>query len=323
MRRLLAVLFVLVGACTNGDGDSSGAPSTPSPERLLEQTSTECPAYPDGDSGSVVFTLWPGEGARDIVPAFDSICATPTSPPLFALLNEMAGWSAGDLNAAGLGVLHRGHEPVATFFAMRIAEETPGLEEARARLEASGAALTESGGLDLAWGRAGDHVNVYWLDGRDAVSISAEGRDNAVEAVGLWLDDPGVEAPAEIPKLGTVPRALEVGVPVAGFPEGYEAIDLDPIAFIASDFADDVTIHGEEGIEALGAAVVVYEGRVVGTMVGGTGVPDLTEWADELAEEPNAAAAAMTAGETSAFIVGDDQGRLDAFVDAWRKNLEG
>lgn len=323
VRRVLAVLFVLLAACTNAGGGSSGAPPTASPERLLEFSSTGCPSFADGDSGFGVFALWPDEGARDVVPALDSICATPTSPHLFGVLNEMAGWGAGDLDAAGLGVLHRGHQPVATFFAMRIAEETPGLEEARAQMRASGAALTESGGVDLAWGRAGDHVNVYWLDGRDAVSISAEGRDNAVEAVGLWLDDLTVEAPADIPELGTVPPALEAGVPVAGFPDGYEAIDLNPIAFMASDFADEVTIHEEEGIEALGATVVVHDGSVVGTLVGGVGVSDLTEWADDFAGEPNVAAAAMTSGETSAFVVGDDQRAVDAFVDARKEKLEG
>ncbi len=322
MKRLLAVLVMVLGACDASPGDSGEAARTPSPDPLVEISSTECPALPDGDSGFGAFALWPDEGARDVVPSFDSVCATPISPYLFGALNEMAFWTAGDLDGAALGILHRGNEPIATFFSMRVALETQGLGGARGHLEATGAALTEQGGTTIAWGRGGDHFGISLLEGRDVANLYAEGRADAVEAVRLWLGDPGLDAPDEIPELGTIPAALRAGAPLAGFPQGYEAVRMDPLSFMGSDFADEVTIHGNRGIEALGAAIVVsHGGRVVGTLVAGSGAPELAEWDDDLPARPKIASAGFSAGGTAGFVVGYDQQEVDAFVEAWEKEL--
>ena len=326
MRRLLAVLFVLVGACTNSAPGSAPPASTPSPDRPPEGSPADCPPWVEGDSGTGELALWPDEGALDIVPAFETICATPMSPHLFGLLYEEAGWSAGDLDAAALGVLHRGNETIATFSVVRVARERPGIEEAEARLEVSGAALMESSDWTVGWAAAGEHVNAFFVDGRDIVSLSAESQHAATDAYMAWLYERGGGPYAVVPKipqLGTIPAALKAGPPLARLPEGYSALHMDALAFMGADFADEVTIHREKGIRAIGAAVIVSEAHgVLGTLVGGSGVPDLSDWANEFADQ-GVPAASIDAGEMGAFIVGDDQGRLDAFVDAWSKELEG
>ena len=317
MLRGLAIGSVLLFAACSG--------SEHKPESAPAPQAVECPDLPES-SDSSGFALWPDGEASELVPALGALCAAPAAPGLFGVLNEQAAWSAHEMEAAAFGVLHRDERAVATFFAVRVVEGLPGFAEAEESLTGGGATTTEAGGRTLAWGAAGEHVYVLWIDGRDFVTISASGAAPAAEATELWLRgqaaDENVEPPA-IPQSGEMPVALDGGPPLDGLPRGYVALGMNPISFMQSDFADSVTIFEEESVQAIGAAVVLGpEDTVVGTLVAGRGTPEFGTLPGDLSErDENVVAAGFTAGDLGAFVVGYDQSDVDAFVDAWEKKL--
>lgn len=234
-------------------------------------TAPGCPAIPDAYA-EVEGNVWPAKVARDLVPQFQNICATPAVPSMFSLLSENVTYAAG-LEAAAHGVLHRDDDVVATFTVVRVTEDTPALEEG---LPTEGAATTQAGELTLLWRRAGSHISVTWLDGRDIIAIAARDESAALDGVAAWLRarrrSIGVVLPPEIPGREGIDRALEAGPPLGGLPQGYTALEWNPVAFMASDFADS---SESSGVRAVGAAVVLSpDDALVGTIVSFAGTPE-------------------------------------------------
>ena len=310
-RTLLTLgLVVLAGGCgTKAESTSDAA----------------CPAHPEVPANRLTSMIWPNDAAADLVPEFTDVCATPTAQHLFLVLNENAAW-ASELEMAALGILHREGQEVATFRVARVSNA------AKLRDAFPGDAGTTSvGGLTLAWGGAGDHVVVTWLDGNDLVDVSAEGAEAAAAATRTWLRAVGhegdVAAPEEIPEVAKMPLALGQGPPVNNLPEGYSALVVNPLAFMASDFADAVTIHEDKSVKALGAAIIVSEeGTLVGTVVAGSGTEGgLSEQASQTGG--SGARAVVWEGfhvsDTDALVVGYDREEVTSFTTAWEQAVAG
>jgi hypothetical protein len=267
--------------------------------------------------------IWPSDAARDLVPSFTVFCATPTAPDLFFMLNEEAAW-ASELQSAAFGILHRNDQALATFRVARVRDASQ-LSNGSAPKEAT----TTVGDLRLVWARAGDHVAVAWLDANDIVDVSAEGADAAAAAAQAWLAASGHEGnvtpPERIPEVTDMPPALDVGPPVDSLPEGYSALVVNPFAFMASDFADFVTIHRVKGLKALGAAIVVSEeGALIGTMVASVGGSlGLGEYGETI--EGNGSKGVVGEGfdvsDADALVVGYEREEVTTFTTAWEQAI--
>lgn len=302
-------------ACAACGGGADDAP-------LLTDVSVDCPRLPEGLAAQGL-AIWPHPDAGDLVPDLPSLCESPVSPQLLTLLNENAFWNPSGIEAAGIGTLHRGDRAVGTFFAVRLKPDVPGLGS-WVYDGSAGGRRSDAGDVELVWHSSGGHVVVEWADGRDRIAIASEDEDLAREAVARWLTaaghDEDVSVPGEVPDAGESFPALDAGPPLAGLPDGYAAIELDPIAFRQSDFADSVTMFDQD-VDALGGAIVVRGNRVVGTVVAGTGDPGVGTWPDDLlAGDRNVAG--FTAGDTSVAVVGYDAKVVRAFVDEWEKRLK-
>ncbi|MDQ4024828.1 MAG: hypothetical protein M3217_04975, partial [Actinomycetota bacterium] len=173
MRKSFAVILVVLAAACGGGGQepraAGGAASGPPATAPPDTASLDCPKLPRTAADAETAGLWPGSDARGLVPEIDGVCATPTTPYLFGLLNEAAIW-AGDFGAAGLGVLHRGTDPLATFTVAELEEPARAFEQGAAP---GGLVTTRVGDLTLAWGAAGDFVSVMWARGERTVVLSA------------------------------------------------------------------------------------------------------------------------------------------------------
>ena len=326
VKRWVAVVLVVLAAAGGGDDpDTAGgaAPTPPVDAAVTAPPDPDCPALPEGSADGGL-ALWPAEEAGDLVPDIPGACETPTTPALFALLNENAGWSSEGMEAAGLGVLHRGTFPLAPFLTVEL--KAP-IQDCVKSMKEAGLATTEVGELTFAWGSAGGHVSVAWQDGTRFVSLSAVDAGQAAYAVAQWMGaagggGAGVTLPPKVPEVGDLAPAIAAGAPMGSLPQGYVSVPLDPIAFGASDFADSVTIH-KEGAEALGAAIVVnVDNAVVGTVVAGVATSELRGTGEDL-QTQGVPAAGFSVDEVSAFVAGYDQAAVDALVDAWEANLGG
>ena len=301
----LGLVLLAVGCGTTGESTSDAV----------------CPRLPEVTADRYTSILWPSEDAANLVPTFTDVCATPTAPHLFYVLNENAYW-ASDLESAAFGILHRDDQELATFSVVRVGDATK-LDKGVSDQEVT----TRVGGLTLAWGGAGDHVVVAWYSANDIVNLSAEGADAAASAAEAWLSASGHEGkvvpPEQIPEVGDMPLALSVGPPLDNLPEGYSALVVDPLAFLASDFADIVTIHEEKSVEALGAAIIVSEkGAVVGTVVAGLGGRQgLAEYAQDFEGVSGVVGEGFTASETDVLVVGYDREEVTAFTAAWEETV--
>jgi hypothetical protein len=83
-----------------------------------------------------------------------------------------------------------------------------------------------------------------------------------------------------------------------------------------------VTIHNDQGIERLGAAIVTdADGAVVATVVGMTGESgDFSEWPSELGKGPPVADA-IKSGDTTVLLVGYDE-RIMELAAEWESALD-
>lgn len=312
--------FLLIGC--GGAAQPGASPS--SPDRLAQ-----CPELPEAWVSIDDSKVWPAATVGDLVPEFAGSCATPTAPLLFGQLSESVAMS-GSVEAAALGVLHEGREAVATFSATRLAGDVPGLDEG---VGASGGKVTSVSELELAWGRSGSHVTVFWLDGHDLVTIAAAGPDLVADAATRWLNATGVDdhvtAPEPIPEISPLPPALAQGLPVDGFPsERFVTLPVDPIVFLGADIADAVTIF-DEPLESVGAAIILTkDGTLVATAIGWKGTVDGVatapkDLADEIGDTPanGHVAASITTGDLDILLVGHDD-TVNDLARAWSQNVD-
>ena len=185
----------------------------------------------------------------------------------------------------------------------------------------------EVGELTLAWARSGSHVGVFWIDEKDFVTLTAPTADLLIEALEGWLGDEDVAAPSDFQEVEGVPAALAEGPPVADIPDGYTALVMDGFAFMRSDFADAITIHEERAIEALGAAIIVRNETVVGTVVAGRGYDEsLGRWPQQVRGADSGGlgdvpAEGFSAGGVDALLVGYDEEDVETFMSAWEESL--
>ncbi|MDQ4025396.1 MAG: hypothetical protein M3217_07890, partial [Actinomycetota bacterium] len=127
--------------------------------------------------------------------------------------------------------------------------------------------------------------------------------------------------------INVIPAAIAAGAPVEGLPAGYEAVRVDPGAFLGSDFADAVTIEEDEAIDAIGAAVVWDDsGTIVGTVVASRGTDELNRQARGIERDARelrvgAAAAGVEGGGVDALIVGYDAAAVERLAAAWEEAL--
>ena len=267
--------------------------------------------------------IWPSEGTENLVPNFTDVCATPTAPHVLFLLNESVYW-ASDLQGAAFGILHRDDQELATFRVVRVSDATK-LGKGFSGEEVT----TRVGDLTLAWGSAGDHVAVDWVDANDIVGVSAEGAEAAATAASLWLTATGqpgnVTPPARIPTTAGMPSALDLGPPVEDLPDGYSALVVNPLAFMGSDLADLVTIHRLKGIKALGAAIIVGETEgMVATVVAGLGDSQgLEQYAQEIEGSGSSGVIGQgfTVSDVDVLVVGYDREAVTTFTTAWEEEV--
>lgn len=315
MARWLLVLLLVLASC--GGADRADEIATPA----------GCPAVPNIRPTELTDIVWPSETARGLVPDFEDVCATPTSPQLFLLLNESASWSS-ELRTVAHGILHRGDQEIATFSVIRLRPELTAGAKEHVR---SQAATTVAGDVTLAWGGGGPHVMVTWVHDDNIVALFAAGPEPAAEGAELWLQASGVEAsvtrPDQIPQSIVMPPELGAGPPLEDLPPGYTALTIDPLSFIGSDFADAVTIHEEKGLEALGASIVVADDgtTLIGTAIAGLGRRrGYGSWPARLDRkhwnaEAGGAAAGFTEAGTDVLVVGHDESAVRKLSAAWER----
>lgn len=266
----LAAAAAACGPPASTRGAATDAPTDPATRTQTEalsetkppietEAATACPAVPEEWTRDDFGAIWPAEGTEDMVPELPvGMCTTPTAPVLLGVLNEDAAMFSST-EAAAFGVMHRHHDTLATFAVVRVAADTPGLDEG---MPPGGAAVTQVDGMDVLWGMSGSHVMVVWLDDRDLVSLSAVSVEAATEAASSWLSEP-LLPPSEIPAMFELESVLAAGLPVDDLPEGYAVLPINPAAFEGSDLADSVTIH-DAALEALGGGIVCGTGRSSG-----------------------------------------------------------
>jgi hypothetical protein len=320
MGAVLGALTVAVLAIGCAKGDTS----TPSETPALP-VAAGCPERPDVDS-NIPLGIWPDDDTQDLVPSFDELCATPTSPDLFFLLNESAGWGNA-LRAAALGVLHRGKEAIATFSVSRVSETA--IDEIKGALQSEGT-TSEAGDTTLIWARGGSHTMVFWIDDGEVVFLSAASEREAIDATSEWLDasgtDVNVAPPEEIPEQIKIPPALEAGPPLKNLPRGYTALVIDPLSFLASDFADEITIFENKNVSAIGAAIILAddESKLIGTVVGREGSPGdmsqgISDFKTRISKASEGAADGFIVGQIDVLVVGFDGNDVEAFTRAWER----
>lgn len=323
-------LWVGLAAAAAACGPPATTPSTATeaptePEAPAEtQAAAACPAVPEEWTRDGFGAIWPAEGTEGMVPELPGgMCTTPTAPVLLGVLNEDAAMFSST-EAAAFGVMHRHDDALATFAVVRVAADTPGLDDG---MPAGGAAVTQVDGLELLWGMSGSHVMVVWLDDRDLVSLSAANVEAATEAASSWLSEQ-LLPPSEIPAMSELEPALAAGLPVDDLPEGYVVLPINPAAFEGSDLADSVTIH-DAALEALGGAIVLRDSTIVGTVLGATGdragmgTRPLEIGAElERAPQPGVALETISEGDTDIVIVGSDKSGVRALAKAWSASLK-
>ena len=283
-----------------------------------------CPAMPKVHSP---LNIWPDDESQDLVPSFDSLCATPTHADLFGLLNESAMW-AGELEATALGILHRDEKAIATFSVARINDAA--IDESKAALESQGA-TSDAGDMTLTWARGGSHTLVLWIDGNNLVALSAASEREAVDATSEWMaasnTDVTVRPPDEIPEQVEIPAALEGGPPLEDLPDGYLALVFDPFSFMGSDFADEITIFDNRKVKAMGAAIILSENDsdLIGTVIaregsrGGKFSKGISDYKKRISTASGSPADGFIAGQTDALVVGHDEKDVEVFTRAWEK----
>lgn len=317
MARWLLVLLLLLVSC-----DGAGT----APEQA---TSAQCPAVPEIRPTELTDIVWPSKKARDLVPDFDDVCATPTAPLLFRILSEGAAWSS-ELRAVAHGILHRADREIATFTVIRLRQELTASAEEHVRTETT---TTSAGDVTLGWAGGGPHVVVTWVQDDHIIALTAAGAERAAEGTELWLRTSGVDTsvtpPDEVPQRTEIRPELDAGPPLEGLPPGYIALTLNPLSFTGSDFADAGKIYDERGLEALGAAIVVAEDgtTLIGTAIAGLGGgPGYGSWPDRLDRQlwnadSGGAAAGFTEADTDVLVIGYDESAVRTLSAAWERSV--
>ena len=312
MPRWLPIAMLLVAVtCSPGVPGDTERPTTE------EAKATRCPSIPTSSSGGPLWVM-----TDDLIPDVSGVCFTPTDPHLVQLLYENAAWGG---SSAAAGVAHRGEKVLATFSVARVPEDTPGLDEG---LPIGDVPTTRVGDVVVGWVRAAGRVAATWVNERDLVTVTGDDPAGLAEAAGAWLSGTGTDgdvvAPDDLRSSTNLPQSLLAGPPTDDLPTGYSAMKIDPLMFQGSDFADGVTIHEEENIEALGAAIILRDGgAVVGTVVGAIAeTGQLSRWPSRLkGMDETVAAAGFTKNDVDVLVVGHDDEQVSRFVRAWRASI--